>query len=81
MDQLELTLENRMTGQAALPMLPAESRRRLLDRGLVRHGVPFYLLHHPTGGIKVWSGRGQVPYWVRQWQADGGDLVALKATI
>lgn len=82
MDQLALTLERpEITGHAALRFLADDARRRLLERGLVKRGVPFYLCHHHTGGLHVWNGRGRVPEWVRQWQRDGGDLDALKAVI
>lgn len=81
-DQLQLPFaQQAITGQAALPMLPADTRRRLLDRGLVRSGVPFYLLYSALGGLHVWSGRGQMPAWVRQCQHDGQSLDGLKAVL
>lgn len=81
MDQIDLMLETPViTGQAALPMMSKESIGRLLARGLVKRGVPFYLAHNASG-LRIWSGRGQVPMWVRQWQSDGKDLNELKAVL
>lgn len=82
MDQLDLMLERPViTGQAALPMMSKESMRRLMARGLVKRGVPFYILANRSGHTRIWTGRGQAPGWVRDWQAHGGDLAALKAVL
>ncbi|MBP8283622.1 MAG: hypothetical protein KAX46_06870 [Chromatiaceae bacterium] len=82
MDQLDLMLERPViTGQAALPMMSKESMRRLMARGLVKRGVPFYLLANRAGDIRMWAGRGQVPGWVREWEHGGNDLNELKAVL
>jgi DNA-binding protein H-NS len=48
---------------------------------LVKRGVPFYLLANRAGDTRTWTGKGQVPGWVREWQAHGGELAALKAVL
>jgi DNA-binding protein H-NS len=81
MRQLDLTLDQpTLTGQAALRLIPAENLRRLLDRGLVKPGRVFYCLHNKHGHM-VWSGRGQLPGWVRQWRDEHGNLDALEVSV
>ncbi len=81
MHQLDLTLATApITGQAAVRLIPQENLRRLLDRGLVKRGVAFYVLCNQHGS-RVWNGRGKVPVWVKDWQAQHGSLDALKATL
>lgn len=81
-EQLDLMLERPViTGQAALPMMSKESMRRLMARGLVKRGVPFYLLANRAGDTRTWTGKGKAPGWVREWQDHGGELAALKAVL
>lgn len=81
-DQIDLILETPIiTGQAALPMLTLESRGQLLARGLVKPGVPFYILSNRHGRTRTWTGRGKAPGWVREWQEMGGNMADLEAVI
>lgn len=67
-------------GQAAINRIPRENLRRLMDRGLVKPGVPFYVIAKDDWS-RVWTGRGRTPGFILNHLNLGGKLADMQAVL
>ncbi|MBN3003380.1 H-NS histone family protein [Chromobacterium alkanivorans] len=74
-EQLELTLPLKLTGRAALFLLPAST----LKRARAQRGQFFIM--GVDGSALTWNGRGKKPAWVAEYLNQGGQLADLDAHI
>lgn len=78
MTQLSLPMiSTELTGRHCLPFLNVE---RLQSGGWLKPGRPFYCLKSGDHDPITWSGRGQMPAWVKHWLAQGRSLNEIEIT-
>lgn len=81
MKQLSLPLlPAELAGRHCLPLI-SEGIERMLKRGILRRGMPFYCLKVGDYEPVTWSGRGQRPAWVRDWLDRGRSIKEIEATV
>ncbi|RME61062.1 H-NS histone family protein [Candidatus Parcubacteria bacterium] len=80
-DIYEFAEKRGMSKDEVFGLLQKESKRFTLDRWRNEQAGSSYYYRHPEDPLKIWSGNGRMPEWVRELLGRGVDLDEIRVSV